>query len=39
MIVVMLGAAFTLFRDGATAQMAVPVITLILCVLVAKSSR
>ena len=39
MIVVMLGAIFTLVRDGQTAQAAVPVIALLLCALVAKNSR
>ena len=39
MIVVMLGAIFTLVRDGQTAQAAVPVISLLLCLFVAKNSR
>lgn len=39
MIVVMLGAIFTLVRDGQTAQAAVPVVALLLCALVAKKSR
>ena len=40
MIVVMLGAAFTLFRAGETGQMVVgPLVALLLCVLVAKNSR
>ena len=39
MIPVMLGAIYTLVTNGQTAQAAVPLITLLLCLLVAKKSR
>ena len=39
MIPVMLGAIYTLVTNGQTAQAAVPLIALLLCLLVAKKSR
>ncbi len=39
MIVVMLGAIFTLFRAGQTGQVVVPIIVLLLAAFVARTSR
>lgn len=39
MIVVMLGAIFTLFRAGQTGQVAVPIVVILLAAFVARNSR